>query len=152
MNDQELLAALPNAARLVLPLSPILPPKAQETIIRWFQKRNDRQLWLGPDTALLDGDGNWLARDNRPLWSWLQVEPGARVDIATTLEVDGETHRRFRVFNTTKSVNVLSSGAWQGKPVPARVECLPGVILHAYDWSLSSSSSVGANAIPLQCG
>ena len=150
VTDKDFLADLPAATRLVLPLSPLLPPKAQETVIRWFQTQSDRQLWLGPDTAMLDGDGNWLSRDHRPLWTWLGAEPGPRVDIAATLEIDGQPHRRFRVFKTSDSVNVLASGIWQGKPVPARVECRPGVILHAYDWSISSTSTGGANAIPVR--
>ena len=149
ITDRELLAGLPPAARLVLPLSPLLPPQAQDTVIRWVQEKNDRQLWLGPDTALLDGDGNWLPRDRRPLWIWLGVEPGPQVDVADTLEVDGETHRRFRVFEIkTGTVETLSSGQWRGKIVAARMRCHGRVILHAYDWAHAPGTTGGANAIP----
>ena len=52
VTDAEILAGLPDGARLVLPLSPLLRPQAQQAIIDWQSRTPGRQLWLGSDTGL----------------------------------------------------------------------------------------------------
>jgi beta-galactosidase len=134
VTDAEIQGGLPDAARLVLPLSPLLPPAAQQAVIDWQQGAPGRQLWLGPDTGLIDGDGNWLRREDRPLWTWLDVEPGPLCDLAEKLEIDGEVVDRFRVLEAGPSAHVLSTAPWRGRKIPVRIECRPGVFLHACDW------------------
>lgn len=135
ITDAEVLAGPPDGARLVLPLSPLLDPRAQRRIIDWQNSRPSRKLWIGPDTGMLDADGNWLRRDDRPLWSWLHVEPASICDFAEKLEIDGVTVDRFRVFEVQPSVRVLTSALWRGRDLPVRFECSSGVIVHAYDWT-----------------
>ena len=135
VTDTEVLAGLPDAVRLVLPLSPLLDPPAQQRVIDWHCDRPGRQLILGPDTGFIDADGNWLRWDNRPLWSWLKAEPSSICDVAESLQIDGATVDRFRVFETQPGVRVLKSAPWRGQDLPVQLECLPGVILYAYDWT-----------------
>jgi len=150
VTDAEILAGLPEGARLVLPLSPLLPPRAQQAIINWQSANPKRQLWLGPDTGFLDFDGNWLRRENRPLWTWLGVEPGDICDLAVKIQVDGMVVERFRMLQAQPSVRVVSSALWRDRKMPVRLECRPGVFLHAYDWTRTAffaSSTPTANKI-----
>ena len=139
VTDAELLAGAPEAARLVLPLSPLLPPNAQQAVIDWQTSAPKRQLWLGPDTGFLDADGNWLRREDRPLWNWLGVEPGDLCDIAAKIRIDDITVDRFRLFEAQPSARVLASALWHGRKMPVRLECRPDVFLHAYDWTRTPS-------------
>ena len=148
LNDAELLAGPPEGARLYLPLSPLLPPQAQQAVIDWQQGGAGRQLWLGPDTGLMDADGNWLRREQRPLWTWLGIEPGVLCDIAEALEVDGVTHHRFRVLEANPDAKILSSATWRGRSIPARIQCHAGVFVHAYDWTSRAATAQGSQAIP----
>lgn len=135
LTDAEILAGPPDGARLVLPLSPLLPPQSQQSLIDWQSRDARRQLWLGPDTGLLDADGNWLRRDQRPLWPWLGVEPTVLCDVSEKLSVDGVVVDRFRVLEAQPDARILSSAQWRGRDIPLRLECRPGVVLHAYDWT-----------------
>jgi hypothetical protein len=138
ITDSEILAGTVPGDRLCLPLSPLLPPEAQQAVIDWQGHVAGRQLWLGPDTGFMDGDGNWLQRENRPLWNWLGVEPGDLCDIAAKIEVDGVSVNRFRMFKASPAARVLSSAPWRGEALPVRLECQPNVFLHAYDWTRNS--------------
>ncbi len=135
LTDAEMLAGVPEGARLVLPLSPLLPPRAQQALIDWQGGAPGRQLWLGPDTGLLDADGNWLRREDRPLWRWLGVEPTFLCDVREKLNVEGLVVDRFRILEAQAGARVLSAAPWRDRKIPARLECRPGVILHAYDWT-----------------
>jgi hypothetical protein len=148
LNDAEMLADIPEGARLVLPLSPILPPAAQDAVIRWQGQKTGRQLGLGPDTGLLDANGNWLRRDNRPLWKWLGVEPTVLCDIEESIEIAGAKVDRFRVFEAQPGAKIVSSAPWRGRTIPTLLECHPGVFLHAYDWT-GLDAAHGAQAIPV---
>lgn len=163
INDTDLRSGQlpPAAVRLDLPLSPLLPPESQQAIIAWWDQKPGRELQLGPDTALLDGDGNWLTRERRPLWTWLGVIPGALHDTPSdALEVSGVTHRRFRAFTlapadtdasalASTASNLRATGLTNTAPFPARLEPRPGVRLHAYDWTLPLATPSGAQALPI---
>ena len=135
VTDAEILAGALDGQRLCLPLSPVLTPEAQQAVIDWQGQVDGRQLWLGPDNGFMDYDGNWLRRENRPLWLWLRVEPGNLCDIAAKIEVDGTFIDRFRLLDAQPNARVLSSAVWQAKEIPLRLECHPNVFLHAYDWT-----------------
>jgi hypothetical protein len=147
VTDAELLSGIPDGAHLVLPLSPILPTQAQQAVIDWQQAAQGRKLSLGPDTGFLDYNGDWLRKENRPLWNWLGVEPGLLCDIAEKVEVDGATQTRFRIFDAQPSAKVLSSAAWRGKTIPTKLQCHEGVTVYAYDWTAAKNAH-GAQAIP----
>jgi len=148
VTDAEFVSGLPDADMLVMPLSPLLNGQAQQATINWQQAKPNRQLWLGPDTGLLDHHGRWLAQNDRPLWSWLRVEPGPMIDLKEELEIEGERHKRFRILETTGKAEVLSSGKWRERMVPGQIKCGTGVFIHAYDWTASFGASQGSQAIP----
>jgi len=148
VTDEELVAGLPQAERLVLPLSPLLGRHAQEAVIGWFQGKSKRQLWLGPDTGLLDQHGRWLARDERPLWSWLGVEPGPLMDMKEEVEIGESRCRRFRIFEVVGKAEVLARGKWRGRWIPVQLQCGEGVFLHAHDWTAPSGAVRGSQAMP----
>jgi hypothetical protein len=133
---------------LVMPLSPLLDVQAQQATMNWLQDKPNRQLWLGPDTALLDQHGRWLAQKDRPLWSWLGVEPGPLVDLKEEVEIEGERHRRFRILELTGKAEVLIPGKWRARAIPGQIKCGTGAFMHAYDWTASFGASQGSQAIP----
>lgn len=148
VTDAEILAGLPEAGILVLPLSPLLGSEAQRAILDWREKGGGRELWLGPDTGLLDQQGKWLSEGDRPLWSLMGVRPGPLIDLGEELEIGEKRHRRFRVLENHGNAEILSSGTWRGRTIPGALKSA-GVHLYAYDWTLLSGSVQGAQAIPL---
>jgi hypothetical protein len=148
VTDAELAEGLPPAEMLVMPLSPLLDVQAQRAMIQWFQDKPNRQVWLGPDTALLDQHGRWLHQKDRLLWSWLGVEPGPLIDLKEELDIEGKRHRRFRVLEITGKAEVLLAGKWRERPLPGKLKCGTGVFIHAYDWTASFGSIQGSQAIP----
>ena len=148
VTDAELLAGLPPAETLMLPLSPLLDPSHQQAVIDWFQAGPQRQLWLGPDTGLLDRHGRWLPREKRPLWSWLGMEPGMLMDVKEEIEAGGVRHQRFRVFENTGKAEVLAHGKWRGRSIPVQLQPRTGVLIYSYDWTALSGADQGSQAIP----
>jgi len=148
VTDAELAQELPQAENLVLPLSPLLDTSLQQAVIDWHQARTGRQLWLGPDTGLLDRHGRWLEQEKRPLWAWLGIEPGSLMDVKTEIEIEGARHQRFRVFENIQKMEILTHGKWRGQSVPVCLKPKAGVFVHAYDWTIFSGAVSGAQALP----
>jgi Beta-galactosidase len=148
VTDAELAAGLPEADSLMLPLSPLLDSSLQQAVVDWFEAKPNRKLWLGPDTGLLDRHGRWLPRDQRRLWTWLNVDPGMLMDVKEEIEIEGVKHARFRVFENATEAEVLAYGNWRARSVPVLVQPRDGAILHAYDWTAPSGVARGSQAVP----
>ncbi len=149
VTDEELAAGLPAGESLMLPLSPLLGTSLQQAVMDWASAGPKRQLWLGPDTGLLDEHGCWLKREARPLWNWLGLEPGQLMDLQEEVEIEGARHSRFRMFENSKEAQVVTEGKWGRKTIPVQWQVQKGIFVFAWDWTALSKTTQGASALPV---
>lgn len=146
LSDDELEQPLPAAALLVLAESPLLSVTTQRAVLAWAAAAPDRELHLGPHTALLDRRGHWLAEAERTLWRELGIKAGDWHDQQVRIAYAGVEVSAYRRL---AAVDPACVEEWLTTDVPARLRPRPGVVVHAWSWCSPLSDGTGSNPMPI---
>ena len=149
VTDDEVESGLPAASLLVMPLSPLLSQAAQQRTLAWVSAAPDRELHIGPHTALQDRRGHWLPAADRWLWNQLEIAAGDWCDQGVKIDHEGVEVTAFRRLAAQGDTVVEAWLSPSPAGNPARLRAPGGVVIHAWSWCMPMGRGAGSNPMPL---